>query len=240
MKEITENNNYNLEMEEIKENNKSIINKIRSKSIIIKIYSFLNGNKKLNIIKYNKYLQKKLYIDLEYFKLISGIYIDGERNGKGKEYFLDTNKLIFEGEYLNGKRNGKGKEYINDMLVFEGEYLNGKRNGKGKEYYNENKLKFEGEYLDGKMWNGKGYDIMGNLEFELKNGKGKEYINDILVFEGEYLNGKRNGKGKEYNKHGKIEFEGEYLDGKIWNGKKYDYIDGSIVEFEYLNGKPLS
>ena len=41
--------------------------------------------------------------------------------------------MIYEGEYLNGKRNGKGKEY-NITLYFEGEYLNGKRNGKGKEY----------------------------------------------------------------------------------------------------------
>jgi len=37
-------------------------------------------------------------------------------------------KLKFEGEYLNGKRNGKGKEYdIEDNLIFEGEYLNGER-----------------------------------------------------------------------------------------------------------------
>ena len=43
--------------------------------------------------------------------------------------------LEFEGEYLNGKRNGKGKEYFyNGILEYEGEYLNGQRNGKGKEY----------------------------------------------------------------------------------------------------------
>ena len=30
----------------------------------------------------------------------------------------------------NGERNGKGKEYYNGKLIFEGEYLNGKRNGK--------------------------------------------------------------------------------------------------------------
>jgi len=41
--------------------------------------------------------------------------------------------LIFEGEYLNGERNGKGKEYkCEGKLKFEGEYLNGERNGKGK------------------------------------------------------------------------------------------------------------
>ena len=53
-----------------------------------------------------------------------------------------------------------------------------------------------------------------------KDGKGKEYLghNDVLIFEGEYLNGKRKGKGKEYNENGKLIFEGEYLNGK--NGKE--------------------
>ena len=42
-------------------------------------------------------------------------------------------ELIFEGEYLNGERNGKGKEYNYDgRLIFEGEYLNGKKTGKEK------------------------------------------------------------------------------------------------------------
>jgi len=29
------------------------------------------------------------------------------KNGKGKEYIINTYIIIFEGEYLNGKRNGK-------------------------------------------------------------------------------------------------------------------------------------
>ena len=36
----------------------------------------------------------------------------------------------------------------------------------------------------------------------------------ILIFEGEYLNGERNGKGKVYNDKGEIIFEGEYINGK--------------------------
>ena len=33
-----------------------------------------------------------------------------------------------------------------------------------------------------------------------RNGKGKEYNEDEdLIYEGEYINGKRNGKGKYYN-----------------------------------------
>ena len=42
-------------------------------------------------------------------------------NGKGKEYY-SNGKLKFEGKYLNGKRNGKGKEYdiYNSKLKIEG------------------------------------------------------------------------------------------------------------------------
>ena len=44
-------------------------------------------------------------------------------------------------------------------------------------------MKFDGEYLKGKI-----------------NGKGKEYYDNILIFEGEYLNDERwNGKGLEIN-----------------------------------------
>ena len=77
------------------------------------------------------------------------------KNGNGiiQEYDYDGN-IIFEGEYLNGKRNGKGKEFENDKLIFEGEYFNGKRNGKGKEYDINGKLIYEGEYLNGKRKRG--------------------------------------------------------------------------------------
>ena len=59
-------------------------------------------------------------------------------------------------------------------------------------------------------------DSNNNIVFELKEGKGyiKEY--DILgkfIYEGEYMNGRKNGKGKEYNhffrRH--LKFEGEYI-----------------------------
>ena len=51
-----------------------------------------------------------------------------KKSGKCKEN--DYGKLKYEGEYLNGDRHGKGKEYYNDNynLKFEGEYLNGQRN----------------------------------------------------------------------------------------------------------------
>ena len=57
-----------------------------------------------------------------------------------------------------------------------------------------------------------------------KNGIAKEYniLTNRLIFVGEYSNGKRNGKGKEYY-NGKLLFEGEYSNGKR-NGKGKEYI----------------
>ena len=294
------------------ENNKSMVNlrDIKSSYMIKTIFTFINKKRKLHIIIYNKKLQKLLLIDIEDYKKISRKYKIGEKNGKGKEYIIDTDYLIYEGEYLYGRRNGKGKEYYqNGKLKFEGEYLNGKkwngngyningliqfeikdgkgnikeydnydgrlefegeylngekigkgkeynydgelkfegeyingiRNGKGKEYYRNSKLKFEGEYLNGKKWNGNGYNINGNMEFHIKDGKGnvKEFdYRGKLLFEGQYLNGKRNGKGKEYNFYPKFSFEGEYLNEKR-NGKGKEYYRNGKLKFEgeYLNGK---
>ena len=163
-----------VEIEEIK----SITNIRYIKSIYILkgVLSYLKEKQKLDIIIYNQKLQKFLSVDFEYYKKTSGKYKIGEKNGNGKEFKLNTNKLIFEGEYLNGKRNGKGKEFFGD-----------------------GKLKFEGEYINGKKWNGKGYNKYGDMEFEIKNGKGyiKEYNYCAqLIYEGEYLNGEKNRKGK--------------------------------------------
>ena len=111
-------------------------------------------------------------------------YLNGRKNGKGKEY-NQKGKLIFEGVYLNDLRNGECTEYnYNGELKFVGEYLYGNKL-KGK-YYIKGKLEYEGEYLYNKKWNGKGYNENGNIIYKLGNGNGriKEYNEDgILIFE---------------------------------------------------------
>ena len=98
------------------------------------------------------------------------------------------------------------------------------------------------ENLNGKKWNGKGFNKNNEIEYEIKDGNGNikvyNYDNGELKFEGEYLNGKRNGKGKVYDDEGNLIFEGEYLNGERWNGaeKGYDCYSG-IFEIRYLNGK---
>ena len=72
-----------------------------------------------------------------------------------------------------------------------------------------------------------------------EDGKITEYIinSTIVIFKGEYLNGKKNGKGIEYFQNNKIKFEGEYLNGKKNGiGKEYNK-KGLVYEGEYLDGK---
>ena len=85
------------------------IRDIKSSYIIKTIFLFFNKKKRLNMIIYSKEMQNILLVDINYYKKISGRYKIGGKNGKGKEYILDTNRLIFEGEYLNGKKMEKEK-----------------------------------------------------------------------------------------------------------------------------------
>ena len=56
------------------------------------------------------------------------------------------------------------------------------------------------------------------------------------IYEGEYLNGKRHGNGKEFCCGDKILYEGEYLNGeRNGKGKEYDFNGKLILEGEYLN-----
>ena len=180
------------------------------------LFSLLDDGIKLNLFRYNKNFQTKIDINIMNYKRFANKYIIKEDN-KVKEYNI-----------------------YNDELIFEGEYLNGKRNGKGKEYNKEGKLEFEGEYLNGKRWNGKCYNINNNISYELNNGKG--YVTDFngnenLIFEGELINGEKNGKAKEYSYSGGFLFDGEYLKGKK-NGKCREFKENYLIfKGEYLNGK---
>ena len=152
------------------------------------LFSYVSERTKLDLIMYNKNLQKKLDINLINYKFLSEKYLVLEENGKGKEFDGYCDYLLFEGEYSNGKKNGKGKEYDEfQNMIFEGEYLNGKRNGKGRIYNEFGYLIYEGEFLNGEI-----------------NGKGKLYYKyGYINFEGEYLNGKK-WNGKIHGPNGKL------------------------------------
>ena len=162
--------------------------------------------------------------------IFEGKYLNGERwEGYGKEFNNEINndKIGFEGEYKNGKRNGKGKEYFNENIIkFEGNYLDGEREGEGIEYFENGKIKFKGEFTEGKRKKGKGFNIKGEVVYEIKDGEGniKQYdFRDKIEFEGEYKNCQYwNGKRNIYNNKGNIKIENFYTEGKINLKKEYN------------------
>ena len=180
-------------------------------------------------------------MDGGYRTLYEGEYKNDKKNGYGKEYNHDY-YLVYEGDFLNGEKSGKIKEYFtkdNIELIFDGEYLYNHRR-RGKEY-KDGILIYEGEYLFDRKWEGKTYDKNKNVIYEIHNGNGKaiEYYGYRMdnKYEGEFLEGKRNGKGKEYLGETLL-FEGEYKDGKRNGyGIEYDIIGRIQFKGTYLNGE---
>ena len=105
-----------------------------------------------------------------------------------------------------------------------------------------------GDYYIGECLNG------------LAHGKGKKYYkNDTIKYEGDFVNGKKegngkyiyesgsyyigqflndlkHGKGKEYYKNGTIRYEGDFVNDKAEGNGKYIYDDGEYYIGQWLNG----
>ena len=90
------------------------LNIIRSKYILQHIFNYLERHKKLILSNYNKALQYKLKLSIEDYKYETNIIKICGFKWYGKEYNKFSKKLIFEGNYLNGEKNGKGIEYFSN------------------------------------------------------------------------------------------------------------------------------
>lgn len=122
---------------------------------------------------------------------------------------------VYEGEILNGKRHGHGTYTWADGDTYEGDWRDGKRCGRGKliqygkspsgETYM--KYSYDGEWLDSKE-HGHGICVEGDFSW-FKNDK---------VLEGEWVNGKRQGRFVWYLTNSK---GGRYMD---------FYEDGNLIE----------
>ena len=232
-----------------------MLNNIRSKYIIRIIFDHFKAKYKYKIVKYNKILQDKLELSLKDYKRFTRTFIiyETESRDKGKEYMSYDRQLVYEGGFLNGERNGKGKEYENNKVRFDGEYLKGKRK-KGKEYDIDGNLLYRGHYLNGKKWNGHVINTKSKKIYAIRDGKGFvmefEYFG-YFEYVGEYINGERNGNAKSYSFYFDVgvdeslylnkkvnnyeslrvlRFEGEYKNGFRKKGKEYDL--SGILHFE--------
>ena len=165
-------------------------------------------------------------------KIIEGNFIDGKLNGFGK--YTDENGNYYEGEFTNGELNGNGK-IIKIKENINNKSMNSTRKLLNKVIYTGIIKNFKKEGLGKEICSD--YIYEGNFQNDMKNGKGKiNFINTGDFYEGEFTNDKITGYGKYIwaNKH---QYIGDFIDGEM-NGKgKYKWPDGSEYMGEYVNNK---
>ena len=142
-----------------------------------------------------------------------GSFKNGKYDGYGKRIFKDGEK--YEGQWHDGKKHGRGTYTWADGDTYEGDWKDDKRCGRGKliqygkspsgETYM--KYSYDGEWLDSKA-HGHGICVEGDFGMEKMD----------KVFEGEWVNGKRQGRFVWYLTNSK---GGRYID---------FYEDGNLIE----------
>ena len=170
-------------------------------------------------------------------KVASLVFVDGIANGPCKLYD-NKGTIFFEGYLVNGYREGKGKEYDEKgNVVYEGFYEQGRKmnivelkemKGYWKEMNDANEVISICQKDDECRNDGICYFYSNGIIDRISEWKNGEEISDSgycrifdepnkVFFEGYFENGKREGKGKEYNLNGKVVFDGLYRNGKRTN-----------------------
>ena len=75
-----------------------MLENIKSSYILRLIVFNVKDEKKLNILKYNNNLKRRLKINLLNYQELSGKYIIYDTIDKGKIYNIYNNELLYEGE----------------------------------------------------------------------------------------------------------------------------------------------
>lgn len=162
--------------------------------------------------------------------------------GKGELYFKNGSK--YEGIFINGKLNGLGR-YIDDKSVcFEGLFKNGILEGRGTKIQiteDGSKKIYEGDlknYI--REGNGvikcKNYTYDGEFVNDKKQGKGKLIYNENgNIYEGEFNNDDINGYGT-YTFSNKHIYQGQFYNGLFHGKGMYKWPDGCYFNGEYVHG----
>ena len=103
---------------------------------------------------------------------------DGFCDGKGLR--IDPNVEVYYGNFKEGKKSGKGEEVKQDGRIYTGFFKNDVYEGEGQVVWPEDhKLVTGGGLFKGSYKNGK------------RSGKGKQWINGKLLYDGNWENDTR-------------------------------------------------
>ena len=132
---------------------------------------------------------------------------------------------------------------------YEGQMRNEEKHGKGVYYYSEAEiyiLKYDGYYEHDKkskgfcyFKNGAKYD--GEFKEEIFEGKGSFYRDNQLQYSGDWMAGKKHGRGIYYyinDNTGRLKYEGEFKNDRSEGKGTFFDISGRF-EGEYIEGNPV-
>lgn len=147
-------------------------------------------------------------------EIYEGEWKNGMRHGLG--VLVKPNGTRYVGSFFEDKRHGKGEEVLRPSYRYVGDFQNDKKAGIGR-------LEINGHYFDGQFKNDKpnGRAVSGRL------GGAKNY-------EGEFLDGLKNGSGILYFDDGR-QFKGDFKD-DLMNGQgTMSWPDGDIYTGNFIN-----
>ena len=208
----------------------------------------------------NKLINDKIYIpkltDEKGVVIIEGFIKEINKNGfrhtliddyPGFPIIIETFNNILGIAKKNNKKENNADFIYPAIKIIEEDIRKKKNNGK---YIKGKYIWEDGKYYKGKfknnLPNGKGikYYPNGSILYEGDfingkfEGKGKYIYDDGDYFIGQYKNGLRNGKGTIYYKNGIIMFEGEYINDKKEGNGKYIWEDGEYYVGQFKNNLP--
>ena len=153
--------------------------------------------------------------------------------------FLSEKEYII-GEFIFNKLNGFGEYYRNDGSVYRGGFFDGAPQGDGEEIFLNGAI-FKGFYLSGQKKHGKfmwenGNYYLGDFSEDKFNGYGIYKWGEDRTYEGYWVNGKMEGKGKLKLKDGSF-YEGEFKGGKRWGNGLYIWNKEKYYKGNWINDK---
>ena len=168
-------------------------------------------------------------------------YYNENNKKEGFGIYIKNNGYIYKGLWKEDKIGDYGLFIDPQGNYYKGYLVNGEAEGEGEMFIN-NKMKYFGNFSNnlpnkkGKIINFKDNSIYeGDLVNGKKQGKGTLKFNDGTVYEGDFIDDKYEGNGKLKFKNGCI-YEGNFNNNLI-NGKgKYIYNDGKEYNGDFQMG----
>jgi len=149
-----------------------------------------------------------------------GTYVKGKPVGNWKYYF-ENGKLESEGKYTkSGLLDGTWRWYFEDASIRRIQsYIAGMEDGEYEEHDETGRLIVKGQYAEGVEEGDWIYDFgtyreLGSYRGGARFGKWKSYYADeVLKFEGEYIDDNLNGKVNWYWPTGRLKDQGNFVNG---------------------------